>query len=110
MKKTYQTLEVEDLIKEFYETVVKEQYPDMTEEQVTNAITSCWKCVREFMNSEELPNIRLHHFGIFKVYKGNVVRLNKLFDGDRKMNLKKDQKYYDKKNEIRKKKSANYEL
>lgn len=72
-----------DLITEFHERI-KEEYPDVTYEQVREICYAPFVFTRKQMESGECMTVRLKYFGTFKVYpgraKGLLVSLKNKFD------------------------------
>ena len=56
-----------ELLKEFYNEI-KDEYPDLDIQQVTEVVNSPWKMLRKTMETGELDTIRFKYFGIFQVY------------------------------------------
>ncbi len=59
-------LPIDDLIEEYYQDILK-VYPHLTLEEVKTIILSLWNHVKEEMQKEDLPEIRLKYFGVFSV-------------------------------------------
>lgn len=61
----------EKLIREFYKRY-KDEYPDISLEQMKEICFTPWRYVKRNMESGELPKIRLKYFGTFQVYEGKA--------------------------------------
>lgn len=61
----------EELIEEFYNKK-KEEYPNLSLEQMKDICFGPWKFLKDEMESGELPTVRLKYFGTFQVYKGRA--------------------------------------
>lgn len=70
-------LESRDLIEEYYNSI-KDQYPGLTLEQCKEIVSTPFKMVKESMETEELPTIRLKYLGTFVVYPGRALGALKL--------------------------------
>lgn len=70
------------LQEEFYQQI-REDYPDLTLEQVKDICNSPWLFLKRKMESGDLPTMRLKYFGTFQVYQGRAKNmlnsLNKRF-------------------------------
>jgi len=61
----------DELIEEFYNKK-REEYPNLSLEQMKDICFSPWKFLKDEMESGELPTVRLKYFGTFQVYKGRA--------------------------------------
>jgi hypothetical protein len=103
MKRVYTPLTTIELLDEFYETI-KKQYPQLSKKEVHLIVMSCWKQVRNWMNEEDLPDIRLHYLGVFKVCKNTVVNIEtRLKNGVKKKKPYYKDGFYEKRDETMKK-------
>lgn len=57
----------DDLINEFYE-VYKNEFTGLSKEDIKKICYTPFKHLKEEMSSDELPEIRLRYFGLFKVH------------------------------------------
>jgi hypothetical protein len=82
MRRSYHPIETQELLEEFYETIIKEKYPELHRKEMDLIVMSCWKQVRSWLNEDRFPNVRLHYLGIFRVPENLAVKLRKrLKDG-----------------------------
>lgn len=76
-----------------YVTLIKDQYPDLTEEQLIKVLRSNFKMISTAMASNDLCNIRIKYLGTFVVYPGRVKgifkNVTRAFDG-----AKVDKKFF----------------
>lgn len=61
----------DDILKEFYEEL-KEDYPDLTIEELKVICHNPWRFLKKEMESGELPEVRFKYFGTFQVYTGRA--------------------------------------
>ncbi|MEX0596284.1 MAG: HU family DNA-binding protein [Candidatus Paceibacterota bacterium] len=59
---------------------------NVTEEEVTQAVKTQFKFVKESTGKDTMPNIRLPYFGIFKLNKKKLKKLKELEHERRKNN------------------------
>lgn len=60
-----------EVIEEFYEKI-KEDYPELTFKQVKDLCHSPWFYAHREIASDNLPDVRLKYFGVFRVYEGRA--------------------------------------
>jgi len=58
-----------------YVDSIKDQYPDLTKEQIIDACRSYWLNVKEVMSKDEPQNIHIKHLGKLTVYNGRLHKL-----------------------------------
>lgn len=63
-----------DLIKEFYKEI-KEEYPDLTLEQVRDICYGPWRFLRREIETPGLETVRFKYIGTFNVYKNRARQL-----------------------------------
>ncbi len=83
----------EALIKEFHSTI-KQEFPDITIEELTLICYSPWKFLKEEMGSGKMTKVRLKYLGTFQVYPKRVAYILSQLD-ERLRNGKITKKYYD---------------
>jgi nucleoid DNA-binding protein len=64
-------IENQDLIKEYYESI-KDKYPNLTFDQLKEAVSTPFEMLKEEMASGELKTVRLKYLGTFLVYPKRV--------------------------------------
>lgn len=69
----------EDLLDEFYNKV-KEDFPDLTKEQIVKICRNPFYYIRKQMSSGEFPLIHIKYLGKFLVYPGKVKALLRTYD------------------------------
>lgn len=82
-----------ELIEEFF-SEVKEQYPNITLEELQSICSSPWLFLRDEMNSGRLTKVKFKYLGTFQVYPKRVAYILSLLD--KRLEEKKiTQKHYD---------------
>lgn len=61
----------QDLLEEFYQGV-KDEFPDVSFEQIKEVCFGPWRFLKQEMESGNLPSVRFKYFGTFQVYKGRA--------------------------------------
>lgn len=69
-------LESRDLLDEFY-NLKKQEYPDITQEQMKEVCTSYWEYFKEGVENLDFTSIRFMHLGLFIVYEKRAISLLK---------------------------------
>ncbi len=64
-----------DLIKQYYEEVVKEKYPDISFKIVEDVCKFVFKFTKRIMENNTLMDVRLKYFGIFTTYPGRIIAM-----------------------------------
>lgn len=59
------------LIEQYYEKI-KENYPDLSFDELKKIVSAPFSFLKQEMASPELPTIRLKYFGTFVVYEGRA--------------------------------------
>lgn len=57
-----------ELQKEFYDTVVKQKYPNLTLEHSTAMTSAVFRKLADHMSRGLFPKVRIKYFGVFQVY------------------------------------------
>ena len=94
-----------ELIEMFYKSLSEEEKKELSKDKVNEIIRHSWKWVKNQIEDNDLPKIRLQYFGLFVVYPGRVkANLRKLtksknFNGERYEEVKATLKNYLKRHE-----------
>lgn len=85
-------LSSQELVEEFYESI-KEEYPDLTFEQVKDVCYGPWRYLRTEMEAGHLPVVRFKYFGKFLVNEGTAKGKLRELEEDYKAGKFTDERY-----------------
>jgi hypothetical protein len=60
-------MDSEDLIREYWDSI-KEKYPELSYEEVKEICHSPFVFLKDMMQREDLPEVRMKYLGVFRVY------------------------------------------
>ena len=82
----------QDLLEEFYQEI-KEDFPEVSFEQVKEICFGPWRFLKDEMESGNLSSVRLKYFGTFQVYPGRAKNMLYNLDKRFKANLIDEKQY-----------------
>lgn len=99
-----------NLVKRYVQKI-KQDFPELTESELSDVINNTFKYFRKRMGEEDIPNIRIKGFGSFQIFAAPILKEINLLENRIKNNTTKQLQYTkDKLNKLKKYVEENKEL